>query len=109
MRLNGVIDDPIVWRPGRVIGRAPRRGGRNGRMGRLLGRGLTYREAKAAHMPDDTVEGAELALAVGPTLAAWCANGRLDPETIPLSRALIDAICHDHPFAIPWSQLHWPP
>jgi glycerol-3-phosphate dehydrogenase (NAD(P)+) len=84
-------------------------GGRNGRMGRLLGRGLTYREAKAAHMADDTVEGAELALAVGPTLAEWWANGRLDPDTVPLSRALIDAICHDHPFEIPWSQLHWPP
>jgi glycerol-3-phosphate dehydrogenase (NAD(P)+) len=84
-------------------------GGRNGRMGRLLGRGLTYREAKAAHMPDDTVEGAELALAVGPTLDAWCASGRLDPDTVPLSRALINAICHDHPFEIPWSQLHWPP
>jgi glycerol-3-phosphate dehydrogenase (NAD(P)+) len=84
-------------------------GGRNGRMGRLLGRGLTYREAKATHMPDDTVEGAELALAVGPTLTAWCANGRLDPDTVPLSRALIDAICHDHPFEIPWPQLHWPP
>jgi hypothetical protein len=25
LRLNGVIDDPIVWRTGRVIGRAPRR------------------------------------------------------------------------------------
>jgi hypothetical protein len=35
--------------------------------------------------------------------------GRIDPETIPLSRALIDAICHDHPFEIPWPQLHWPP
>jgi glycerol-3-phosphate dehydrogenase (NAD(P)+) len=84
-------------------------GGRNGRMGRLLGRGLTYREAKSKHMPDDTVEGADLALAVGPTLAEWWASGRLDPDTVPLSRALIDAICHDHPFAIPWSQLHWPP
>ena len=84
-------------------------GGRNGRMGRLLGSGLTYREAQATHMADDTVEGAELALAVGPTLAEWCANGRLDPDTVPLSRALIDAICHDHPFAIPWPQLHWPP
>jgi glycerol-3-phosphate dehydrogenase (NAD(P)+) len=83
-------------------------GGRNGRMGRLLGRGLTYREAKAAHMPDDTVEGAELALAVGPTLNEWCASGRLDADTVPLSRALIDAICHDHPFEIPWPQLHWP-
>jgi hypothetical protein len=47
-------------------------------------------------MPDDTVEGAALALAVGPTLTAWCANGRLDPDTVPLSRALVDAICHDH-------------
>ena len=84
-------------------------GGRNGRMGRLLGRGLTYRAAKAQHMADETVEGAELALAVGPTLARWWASGRLDPDTIPLTRALIDAICHDHPFAIPWSQLHWPP
>jgi glycerol-3-phosphate dehydrogenase (NAD(P)+) len=78
-------------------------------MGRLLGRGLTYREAKAKHMPDDTVEGADLALAVGPTLAEWWASGRLNPDTVPLSRALIDAICHDHPFAIPWPQLHWPP
>ena len=84
-------------------------GGRNGRMGRLLGRGLTYRAAKATHMPNDTVEGAELALAVGPTLAEWWTSGRLDPDTVPLSRALIDAICHDHPFAIPWPQLHWPP
>jgi glycerol-3-phosphate dehydrogenase (NAD(P)+) len=84
-------------------------GGRNGRMGRLMGRGLTYREAKATHMPHDTVEGAELALAVGPTLTEWWQSGRLDPETIPLSRALIDAICHDHPFEIPWPQLHWPP
>jgi glycerol-3-phosphate dehydrogenase (NAD(P)+) len=83
-------------------------GGRNGRMGRLLGRGLTYRAAKAAHMPDDTVEGAELALAVGPTLNEWCASGRLDADTVPLSRALIDAICHDRPFEIPWPQLHWP-
>jgi glycerol-3-phosphate dehydrogenase (NAD(P)+) len=83
-------------------------GGRNGRMGRLLGLGLRYREAKATHMPDDTVEGAELALAVGPTLDQWCASGRLDPDTVPLSRALIDAICRDHPFEIPWPQLHWP-
>jgi glycerol-3-phosphate dehydrogenase (NAD(P)+) len=82
-------------------------GGRNGRMGRLLGRGLTYRAANAAHMPDDTVEGAELALAVGPTLAAWWTGGRLDPEAAPLSRVLIDAICYDHPFAPPWPQLHW--
>jgi glycerol-3-phosphate dehydrogenase (NAD(P)+) len=82
-------------------------GGRNGRMGRLLGRGLRYLETKAAYMPDDTVEGAELALTVGPTLTEWWTSGRLDRDTVPLSRALIDAICQDHPFEIPWPQLHW--
>ena len=83
-------------------------GGRNGRMGRLPGRAPIQRGQGEAHA-GDTVEGAELALAVGPTLAEWWQSGRLDPETIPLSRALIDAICHDHPFEIPWTQLHWPP
>jgi glycerol-3-phosphate dehydrogenase (NAD(P)+) len=55
-------------------------GGRNGRMGRLLGRGLRYREAKATHMPDDTVEGTELALAVGPTLAEWSEAAASTPK-----------------------------
>ncbi|HUX12073.1 MAG TPA: glycerol-3-phosphate dehydrogenase, partial [Spirochaetia bacterium] len=39
--------------------------GRNSRMGRLLGTGLSYSEAKAAHMPEDTIEGAELAGVIG--------------------------------------------
>lgn len=83
-------------------------GGRNGRMGRLLGHGLTYHEAKATQMPNDTVEGAELALAVGPTLSHWCQIGRLDPHALPLARALLDAICHDRPLALPWQEMHRP-
>lgn len=81
-------------------------GGRNGRMGRLLGHGLTYREAKATQMPDDVVEGAELALAIGPTLLRWCASGRLDGAVLPLARALIDAICHDRALTVPWPDMH---
>lgn len=84
-------------------------GGRNGRMGRLLGHGLTYRAAKASQMPNDTVEGAELALAVGPTLLTWCRTGRLDPDAVPLARALIEAICHDRPLALPWAEMHRAP
>jgi hypothetical protein len=60
-------------------------------------------------MPEDTVEDARGGARGGPTLAEWWTNGRLDPDPVTLSRALIDAICHDHPFAIPWPQLHWPP
>ena len=51
--------------------------GRNSRMGRLLGLSIPYGVAKAKHMPDDTVEGAELALALGPTLERMVAAGRL--------------------------------
>ena len=81
-------------------------GGRNGRMGRLLGQGLRYSEAKATHMPEETIEGAELALQVGPVILRWCETGRLQPATVPLTRALIDAICHDRPLVIPWAQCH---
>ena len=78
--------------------------GRNSRMGRLLGLGHSYADAKAHHMPDDTVEGAELALAVGPTLEAMWADGRLNPHAMPLARAIVDAICHGVIMKIDWTQ-----
>jgi glycerol-3-phosphate dehydrogenase (NAD(P)+) len=77
-------------------------GGRNGRMGRWLGLGLPYSQAKAEHMPDDTIEGAELASAIGPTLDALIAAGELDAAALPLVRMMIDIVCHDAPVHIPW-------
>lgn len=74
--------------------------GRNSRMGRLLGLGHRYGEAKAAHMAADTVEGAELALALGPTLERMLTLGRLPAERMPVLRAVLDAVCHDQPLAI---------
>lgn len=80
--------------------------GRNSRMGRLLGLGLSYPEAKAGHMAEDTVEGAELALAVGPTLEAMWADGRLPVAKMPMSQAIIDAVCHAKPMTIDWREFH---
>ena len=74
------------------------RAGRNSRMGRLIGLDIAYSVAKADHMPDDTVEGAELALAIGPTLRAMMADGRLDPAALPLTRAIVASVCDDAPF-----------
>jgi glycerol-3-phosphate dehydrogenase (NAD(P)+) len=71
--------------------------GRNCRMGRLLGLGLTYSRAKTDHMATDTVEGADLALALGPTLDAMMATGSLPSKHMPLTRAIISAICRDQP------------
>jgi glycerol-3-phosphate dehydrogenase (NAD(P)+) len=79
-------------------------GGRNGRMGRWLGLGTPYSQAKARYMPEDTIEGAELAQAVGPTLEAMVAQGSLDGGALPLLRAMIDIVCHDAPVNIPWDE-----
>jgi glycerol-3-phosphate dehydrogenase (NAD(P)+) len=77
-------------------------GGRNSRMGRWLGLGLPYSEAKAKHMPDDTIEGAELALAIGATVETLVATGKLDGTRLPLLRTMIEIVCHDAPVAVPW-------
>ncbi|MDZ7697786.1 MAG: 2-dehydropantoate 2-reductase N-terminal domain-containing protein [Deltaproteobacteria bacterium] len=76
--------------------------GRNSRMGRLLGTGLTYTEAKSQHMAQDTVEGAELAIAIGPALERLMSQGRLGHHSLPLAQAIIDAICRDAPLRLIW-------
>lgn len=81
-------------------------GGRNSRMGRLLGAGWLYSTAKAQKMAEDTVEGAELAIAVGPTLDTMLADGRLAPDDLPLTRAIARAIRADEPLIIPWRAFH---
>jgi glycerol-3-phosphate dehydrogenase (NAD(P)+) len=81
-------------------------GGRNSRMGRLLGAGWRYARAKAERMAEDTVEGAELALSLGPTLEAMLADGRLDPDDLPLTRAILRAIRADAPFVAEWAAFH---
>ena len=77
--------------------------GRNGRMGKLLGSGLLYREAKTQHMPDDTIEGAELALCIGNTLKQLVEKKTIDGNAIPLAVSIVNAICDNQPLQIPWN------
>lgn len=79
-------------------------GGRNSRMGRLLGMGMRYTEAKRDHMADDTIEGAELALAIGETVEKMVFHQKLDGNALPLLRTMIDIVCNDGDVAIPWDQ-----
>lgn len=79
-------------------------GGRNSRMGRLLGLGIPYSQAKAEYMPNDTVEGASLALAIGQTVENMIQKGDLDAIALPLLRTMIDIVCHDAPAIIPWDR-----
>ena len=80
--------------------------GRNSRLGNNLGRGLTYRETREGPMKGDTIEGAELGVTVAATLRGMMANGALDQRTLPLTRALLDALTHDRPLDIPWPDFH---
>jgi glycerol-3-phosphate dehydrogenase (NAD(P)+) len=81
-------------------------GGRTALLGRYLGLGLTYRQAREQHLANVTIEAAELGAAVGPTLRAMMADGRLDPGRLPLTRAILDALLSDEPFLVDWDALH---
>ena len=77
-------------------------GGRNGRMGRWLGLGHHYIDAKRKHMAAETIEGAELALAIGPTVEKMIAVGALEGKRLPLLRSMIQVVCNDASAHIPW-------
>ena len=80
--------------------------GRNGRMGKLLGSGLLYRQAKSEHMAEDTIEGAELALVMGDTLKQLAAERTIDDRAIPLALRIVEAICDNQPLHIPWDRFY---
>ena len=75
-------------------------------MGRLLGLGMTYSTAKAEHMAADTVEGAQLALDLGPTLDGMLASGALPAAAMPLTAAIVAAICRDVPLEPAFDRFH---
>jgi glycerol-3-phosphate dehydrogenase (NAD(P)+) len=80
--------------------------GRNSRLGNNLGRGLTYSQTKDGPMKGDTIEGAELGVAVAATLRAMMGNGRLDAKALPLTEALLEALTKDSALDIPWPAFH---
>jgi glycerol-3-phosphate dehydrogenase (NAD(P)+) len=80
--------------------------GRNSRLGHALGRGLTYAEAKAGPLKDETVEGAELGIAVASSLHSMVASNSELREDIPLARALLATLTTGNTFVPPWQQMH---
>ena len=72
-------------------------GGRNSKMGKLLGEGYDYKNAKEKFMKNDTVEGAELALEIGKKVLK-----DFDRKKIPLMVSLIEAIIENKKLTIHW-------
>ena len=80
--------------------------GRNSRLGHALGRGLTYAEAKDGPLKNETVEGAELGVAVAQSIHGMIRTGKLKAADVPLMLALLDALTQNVPFEPPWADLH---
>ncbi len=78
-------------------------GGRNLRLGRLLGAGLAYSQARE-RLAGVTLEGAEAIKVVGAALPQLEARGLIRPEEFPLMRQLYEIIANDAPAEIPWSR-----
>ena len=74
------------------------KGGRNSKMGQYLGQGMTFKEAKKTKMPNDTVEGADLALEIG-----FKVKSEFDIKKLPLMTSIIDTICDEKPLTVKWS------
>jgi len=72
-------------------------GGRNSKMGKYLGNGIEYKKAKSEFMPNDTVEGAELALEIGPKILK-----EFKKEKFPLLMSLLESICYNKKLNINW-------
>ena len=65
-------------------------GGRNSKMGSYLGKGLTFKSAKKRFMPNDTVEGEQLAREIAPFVFR-----KIDKKKIPLMIHLLKAIINN--------------
>ena len=106
VKAHGGSDESVWGMPGAGDLYVTCQAGRNSRLGNNLGRGLTYAQTKDGPMKGDTIEGAELGVAVAGTLRAMMRKGTLDPKALPLTSALLDALTNDAALDIPWTSFH---
>ena len=72
-------------------------GGRNSLMGKYLGEGYLYNDAKEKFMKNITVEGAQLAIEIGPKILQ-----DLNPRHFPLMFNMLQTICENKKLEISW-------
>ena len=72
-------------------------GGRNSLMGKYLGQGNLYKDAKEKFMKNVTVEGAQLALEIGPILLK-----ELKKDEFPLMFNILETVCNNKKLSINW-------
>lgn len=80
-------------------------GGRNVRVGRLIGTGLTFADAHERLGRHITLEGAAAIRVIGAAILRLTERGVVDASDFPLMRALYDVIGDGRQLKIPWESL----
>ncbi len=93
--------DTTEWLPGVGDMYVTSTGGRNVRVGRLLGAGVRFEEA-SEQLGHPTLEGAAAIREIGGALAKLRERGIVEPEAFPLLRHLYDVIELERPVDLPW-------
>lgn len=75
-------------------------GGRTVRLGRLLGAGHTFADARQI-MAGETLEAAEIVKVMGGALPKLTARGIIEPDEFPLLRALVEVVVHGGSLELP--------
>ena len=100
--LLGGNPETAGWLPGVGDMYVTSTGGRNVRVGRLLGEGARLEEA-SARLGHPTLEGAAAIREIGEALRKLARRGLVRPEDFPLLRHLYEVVALELPVDIPWS------
>ena len=76
-------------------------GGRNSKMGSLIGEGMLFSEAKKNRMPNVTIEGADLIFEIGEKV-----KEDFDDKRLPLMIGMINAILENKKLNIKWENFN---
>jgi glycerol-3-phosphate dehydrogenase (NAD(P)+) len=101
--LLGGDTETALWLPGVGDLYVTSTGGRNVRVGRLLGSGLDFADA-AARLGNPTLEGASAIMVFGEALGKLTERGVVGPDDFPLMRHLCEVIGQERPVNMPWSR-----
>jgi glycerol-3-phosphate dehydrogenase (NAD(P)+) len=101
--LMGGRPETPLWLPGVGDMYVTSTGGRNVRVGHLIGTGLGFTEA-AARLGNPTLEGAAAIKVFGAALAKLTERGVVAEDAFPLMRHLYEVIGLERPLNVPWSR-----
>jgi glycerol-3-phosphate dehydrogenase (NAD(P)+) len=99
----GATPDLALGLPGAGDLYVTSQGGRSVRTGNLLGLGYSYAEAREV-MAGETLEAVMLIRTMSIALPKLTARGLLQPDDLPLMRALADVVVRGQPVDLPWER-----